>query len=71
MKTVDITKWIATIIQLIGYGFTSLGYTPWNVYAFLVGVILWFAVGVMWKDRAMMIVHIGAFLSLLIGYLNA
>lgn len=69
MKTVDIVKWIATIIQLIGYGLTGLNYTPWNVYALLIGIVLWFAVGVMWKDRAIMVVHVGAFLSLLIGYL--
>jgi hypothetical protein len=71
MKTVDIVKWIATVVQLIGYGLTGLGYTPWNIYAFVVGIFLWFAVGVMWKDRAIMVVHVGAFLSLMIGYLNA
>lgn len=31
----------------------------------------WFAVGVLWKDRAIMVVHVGAIISLLIGYLNA
>ena len=35
------------------------------------GIFLWFAVGVMWKDKAIMVVHIGAFISLLVGYLNA
>ena len=70
VKKVDIVKWIATIIQLIGYGLTGLNYTPWNVYFFLVGIVLWFIVGIMWKDRAIMVVHIGAFLSLLIGYLS-
>lgn len=71
MKTVDIVKWTATIIQLIGYGLTGLNVTPWNVYAFVVGIALWFAVGVMWKDRAIMVVHIGAFAALVIGYINA
>lgn len=71
MKTVDIVKWIATVIQLLGYGLTGLGYTPINIYAFLVGIVLWFAVGVLWKDRAIMVVHVGAFFSLTIGYLNA
>ncbi len=71
MKTVDIVKWIATIIQLMGYGLTGLNYTPWNIYMFIIGIILWFLVGFMWKDKAIMIVHIGAFLSLSIGYLNA
>ncbi len=71
MKAVDYVKWVATVIQLIGYGLTGLNYTPWNVYAFVVGIILWFAVGVLWKDRAIMVVHIGAFISLTIGFLNA
>ena len=71
MKTVDIVKWIATVIQLIGYGLTGMNVVPWNVYAFIVGIILWFAVGVMWKDRAIMVVHAGAFAAIVSGYLNS
>ncbi|WP_440618568.1 DUF6552 family protein [Candidatus Pelagibacter sp. HIMB1493] len=71
IKLVDYVKWIATIIQLIGYGMTGLNMTPYNVYLFFLGIFLWFAVGVMWKDKAIMVVHVGAFISLLVGYLNA
>ncbi|MEL6700514.1 MAG: DUF6552 family protein [Pseudomonadota bacterium] len=68
---VDIFKWLATVIQLIGYGLTGMGVTPWNIWAFFVGIVLWFAVGAMWKDKAIMVVHVGAFISLAVGYLNA
>ena len=71
IRQVDVVKWIATIIQLIGYGLTGLNYTPWNVYLFFLGIILRFAVGVMWKDKAIIVVHVGAFISLLAGYLNS
>lgn len=71
MTTVNIVKWIATAVQLVGYGLTGLNVVPWNVFAFFAGIILWFAVGVMWKDRAIMVVHLGAFISLFVGYLNA
>ena len=71
MKTVDIVKWVATVVQLIGYGLTGMNIFPWNVFAFVVGIALWFAVGVMWKDRAIMLVHVGAFVSLTAGYLNS
>ncbi len=71
MKTVDIVKWIATAIQLVGYALTGMNIVPWNVYMFFVGIFLWFAVGVMWNDRAIMVVHVGAFISLFVGYLNA
>ena len=71
MKTVDIVKWVATVVQLIGYGLTGMNIVPWNVFAFVVGIALWFAVGVMWKDRTIMLVHVGAFVSLTAGYLNS
>jgi len=71
LKVVDYVKWVATIIQLIGYGLTGLNMTPYNVYLFFLGIFLWFAVGVMWKDKAIIVVHVGAFISLLVGYLNA
>jgi hypothetical protein len=71
LKRVDIVKWIATVIQLVGYGLTGLNIVPWNVYAFVVGILLWFIVGVMWKDRAIMVVHIGAFIAILGGYINS
>ena len=67
MKKVDIIKWLTTIIQLIGYGLTGMGVTPINIYFFIAGIFLWFSVGVLWKDRAIMIVHIGAFISIIIG----
>ncbi|MDC0653332.1 ubiquinone biosynthesis methyltransferase UbiE [Planktomarina temperata] len=71
MLTVDAVKWLATVIQLIGYGMTGMNRLPYNIFFFFIGIFLWFAVGFMWKDKAIMVVHIGAFVSLLVGYLNA
>ena len=71
LSAVDTVKWLATTIQLIGYGMTGMNLVPYNIYLFFIGILLWFAVGMMWKDKAIMVVHIGAFLSLLAGYLNS
>ena len=71
MLTVDAVKWLATVIQLIGYGMTGMNLVPYNIFFFFIGIFLWFAVGFMLKDKAIMVVHIGAFVSLLVGYLNA
>lgn len=71
MKPVDIVKWAATVVQLVGYGLTGLNIVPWNVFAFIIGILLWFAVGVLWKDRAIMVVHVGAFIAIVAGYLNS
>ena len=70
-EAVDVVKWLATVIQLIGYAMTGLNFVPYNIYMFFIGIFLWFAVGFMWKDKAIMVVHIGAFGSLLAGYLYA
>jgi hypothetical protein len=50
---------------------TGLNIVPWNVFAFIIGIILWFLVGIMWKDRAIMVVHLGAFVAIVGGYLNS
>lgn len=71
MNRVDIVKWVATVVQLIGYGLTGLNIVPWNILAFVVGILLWFTVGLMWKDRAIMVVHVGAFVALVAGYLSS
>ena len=56
METADIVKWIATVIQLIGYGLTGLNLAPYNVFFFFIGIGLWFAVGYLWKDLSL--IHI-------------
>ena len=71
MRTVDIIKWVATAIQLIGYGLTGFNIVPWNVFAFFIGILLWFLVGYLWKDKAIMVVHVGAFVAILAGFLNS
>ena len=53
MKVVDIVKWLATIIQLIGYGMTGLNMVPYNIYLFFKGIFLWFAVGAEWPPMSM------------------
>ena len=65
--TVFVVKWAASVVQIMGYAATGFGWTPWNAYLFIVGLIGWFAVGVMWNDRAIMLIHIVAFVALIAG----
>lgn len=62
-----IVKWVASIIQIMGYSATAFGWTPWNLYLFLIGVLGWFAVGVLWNDRAIMLIHIVALGAMVAG----
>ena len=60
-------KWIASIVQILGYATTAMGMTPLNIYLFLVGLVGWFIVGVMWKDRAIMLIHVIALGAMFVG----
>ena len=62
-----IIKWVASIIQIMGYTATGFGWTPWNIYLFVIGVFGWFAVGVLWNDRAIMLIHIVALAAMVAG----
>lgn len=60
-------KWGASVVQIMGYTATAFGWTPWNLYLFLVGVFGWFAVGALWNDRAIMLVHLVALGAMIVG----
>ena len=58
-------------MQILGYSATAFGLTPLNIYLFLVGLIGWFAVGWLWRDRAIMLIHVVALGAMVAGLLNA
>lgn len=64
-------KWAASVIQILGYSATAFGYTPMNIYLFLVGLVGWFIVGVLWNDRAIMLIHVVALGAMLVGMLQS
>ena len=64
---VTILKWAASIIQILGYTATAFGATPWNVWFFLAGLTGWFMVGVFWRDKAIMLIHVVALGAMLVG----
>lgn len=65
-----VLKWVASVFQIFGYAATAFGATPWNIYFFLVGLIGWFVVGLLWQDRAIILIHIVALGAMGIGLLN-
>ncbi|KZY04733.1 MULTISPECIES: DUF6552 family protein [unclassified Sulfitobacter] len=66
-QTAFVVKWAASVIQMLGYAGTGFGWTPWNLYLFLAGVLGWLVVGVLWNDRAIMLIHFVALGAMLLG----
>ena len=60
-------KWIASVIQILGYTATAFELTPWNAYLFLAGLLGWLTVGILWNDRAIMLIHLVALGAMLVG----
>lgn len=65
-----VIKWVASIIQICGYTATAFEFAPWNIYLFLVGLVGWFVVGVMWNDRAIMLIHLVALGAMIVGIVS-
>ena len=63
-------KWIASIIQIFGYAATGFGFVPLNAYLFIAGLIGWFIVGILWRDKAIMLIHLVAFISITAGLIS-
>ncbi|OED47297.1 DUF6552 family protein [Leisingera sp. S232] len=70
-RLVFAVKWGASAIQIMGYTATGFGWTPWNLYLFLVGVVGWFAVGALWNDKALMLVHLVALGAMIAGMVSS
>ena len=63
-------KWVSSFIILIGMALTSINLTPFNLYFHFVGVVGWLIVGLMWHDRALMVVNSVAAMIFLMGILR-
>lgn len=69
-ENVTLLKWVASFIQILGYGATAYGLTPLNIYLFLGGLVGWFLVGYLWNDRAIMLIHVVALGAMITGLLS-
>lgn len=70
-RGVLILKWVASLVQIGGYTATAFGATPLNIYLFLIGLIGWFTVGLMWRDRAIMLIHVVALGAMITGLVSS
>lgn len=64
-------KWVASLVQIAGYATTAFGMTPLNIYLFLFGLVGWFVVGILWKDRAIMLIHAVALAAMITGLISS
>ena len=51
-------KWGASIVLIVGIILTSNNIYPLNLYFDIVGLTGWFIVGMIWNDRALIVINV-------------
>ena len=63
-------KWASSIILIMGMILASANLYPWNLAVAAIGVLGWGIVGVLWHDRALIVLNSISFAIYLLGVLN-
>ena len=63
-------KWVSSIVILVGMVLTSSSLEPWNMWTHLIGVSGWLVVGMLWHDRALILLNSVAIFIFSSGILN-
>ncbi len=50
-------KWIASFLLIIGVILTSNNVFPVNLFFHAIGMFGWFIVGILWNDRALIVIN--------------
>jgi hypothetical protein len=64
----DILKWTATAILIIGFGFMSAGFT-WGWYLQITGGVLWLTAAVIMKDKPLIATNLMMSIAGILGRL--
>ena len=63
-------KWGASIVLIVGIILTSNNIYPLNLYFDIVGLTGWFIVGMIWNDRALIVINVVSLAILTNGLLT-
>lgn len=63
-------KWASSMVLILCMASASANLYPWNLYFGMIGVAGWFWVGVLWHDRALIMLNAVSFTIYLIGIIN-
>jgi len=62
--------WLGTVILLIAATMASFNLYPWYSYAFTLANGIWVLVGVLWKERSLIVLNAGLTIIYIIGLIE-
>ena len=63
-------KWIASIFLIIGMILASVNLFPYNIMVASIGVLGWLIVGILWHDRALIVLNAISLAIYLLGVIG-
>ena len=64
-------KWASSVLLIIAMVLTSANIHPWNLYPAIVGMTGWLIVGLLWHDRALIVLNAISVAIYLTGIVNS
>ena len=68
-KTITTLKWLGTLAVVIGVFLAAIDIHPLSSFTLMTASVLWFGVGISWKEYAIVTTNICTFSSSVIGLL--
>ena len=62
-------KWLGTLAVILGVFLAAIDIHPWSSFTLMTASILWFGVGISWKEYAIVTTNICTFSSSVLGLL--
>src|SRR6056300_2078004 len=64
-------KWASSLLLIVAMVMTSTNIYPWNLYPAIVGMVGWLIVGLLWHDRALIVLNAISMAIYAMGIINS
>lgn len=61
--------WLSTVCLLVAAGMAAINLYPYYVFAFIISNSLWILVGVLWKEKSLIVMNLGLTIIYVVGLL--
>lgn len=62
--------WVATAILLVAATMASFNLYPWYSYAFTIANLMWVIIGILWKEKSLIVLNAGLTLIYIVGLIQ-
>ena len=64
MISIDVLKWIATLLLIVGAALNGLDMYPWGPLVCLAAELCWIAVSIAWREASLIVVNLAMLITI-------